>query len=282
MSKPPPLPDRGPSPDSAVTSAGLHWSPLSLASTSKGVRAHERVIAQIEQQIFTGRLGPGDRLPTQRELAELLGVGRPAVREALRILEYLGVVGSQTGRGHSSGSVLVVRPAPALTRSLRLHMAMSQFERDDLLETRLHLEVLAVAKAAEKAAPEDLDSLAQLVAAMEDPAHTPEQFYAFDTQFHVGLATASGNRLIGSLMEAIRDVVQHEMSAAPIDLQSWPRTAGWLGAEHSQILDATRRGDSDRAAELLAEHIGRFYDVSFEESPARLISSWSAAGQTCR
>lgn len=236
------------------------WSSGVIDVRASGARIHERVIALIESQIVVRNLRPGDRLPPERELAELLGVGRPAIREALRILEYLGVITSQVGRGPRSGSVLSVRGAPALTSFLRLHMAMSRFDRDDLLQTRIQLEILASMQAARRATPADLKSLDALVSAMGDRDLDAPAFFAIDTQFHVALATASGNGLIGSLMDAIRDVVENEMNTSG-EGRAWTRLAARLRTEHAAILAAVQNGDGPRAAKLVAEHIRKFYGM---------------------
>jgi GntR family transcriptional regulator, transcriptional repressor for pyruvate dehydrogenase complex len=235
------------------------WSIAALPDGPGAVRTHERVIALIEQQILDGKLHPGDRLPAERDLAKLLGISRQAVREALRILDFLGVISSQVGRGPESGSVLTTQPTPALTSFLRLHMALSHFERHELIETRIQLEALAASRAAARATADDLADLTALLSSMDDSSMSPARFHAADTQFHVQLAQASGDRLLGTLMDAIRDVVQHEMAVARGDDQSWPRTACRLRSEHKQILAAVRDGDSAAAASRVEEHIRRFY-----------------------
>src|SRR5471030_201952 len=85
------------------------WAPVSR------VRTYELVLQRIEAQIVSGALRAGQRLPPERELAELLGVSRPAVREALRVLEAQGVVRSQVGQGPGSGTTIERVPGDALT-----------------------------------------------------------------------------------------------------------------------------------------------------------------------
>lgn len=112
-------------------------------------RAFESVLAQIERRIVDDGLTAGDRLPGERQLAEQLQVGRSSVREALRVLESLGVVSSQAGRGPDAGAVLTARPGSALTDLLRLHLGLASLELREVVDTRLMIERWAAARAAE-------------------------------------------------------------------------------------------------------------------------------------
>ncbi|MEU8177707.1 FCD domain-containing protein [Microbispora hainanensis] len=111
-------------------------------------RAFEEVLARIEERIAADSLIVGDRLPGERQLAEQLGVGRSSVREALRVLETLGVVASQAGRGPDAGAVLTSRPGEALTDLLRLHLGLATLSMREVIDTRLMIEQWAAARAA--------------------------------------------------------------------------------------------------------------------------------------
>ncbi|MDA0638314.1 GntR family transcriptional regulator, partial [Nonomuraea sp. MCN248] len=91
----------------------------------KRTRTFEDVLGELERRIAENGLTAGDRLPAERQLAEELGVSRSSVREAMRVLETLGVVTSQVGRGPDAGAVLVSRPGHALTDLLRLHLGLT-------------------------------------------------------------------------------------------------------------------------------------------------------------
>src|ERR671933_386402 len=102
-------------------------------------RTHEAVLRHVEGLLLAGDLAPGDRLPAERALAEQLGVSRPTVREALKVLEALGVVASP-GSGRGSASVVVTRPGAAMGAALRLHVAAAGLPVADLVETRVLLD----------------------------------------------------------------------------------------------------------------------------------------------
>src|SRR5664279_1952725 len=103
------------------------WLPVTRA------RTYELVLDRIEEQIASGRLQIGDRLPAERDLAAALGVSRAAVREALRVLHALGVVSQGTGSGPDAGTVLNAAPGDALTRLIRLHVLMASVGSGDVV-----------------------------------------------------------------------------------------------------------------------------------------------------
>lgn len=118
----------------ADTAYTAQWKPLAR------MRTHEHVVAEIENRLMTGRLKAGDRLPPERQFAEILGVSRGAVREALRILEALGVIDVRTGSGPSAGSVIVKDSLSGMAMVLRLHLQVGSFSQDDMIELHLLLE----------------------------------------------------------------------------------------------------------------------------------------------
>src|SRR5699024_7347132 len=90
------------------------WQPV------RKLRTHEHVLGQIAERILDGRLSVGDRLPSERELVSALEVSRTSVREALRILESMGIVEANVGSGRDAGSMICGQPTEALSNMLRL------------------------------------------------------------------------------------------------------------------------------------------------------------------
>jgi GntR family transcriptional repressor for pyruvate dehydrogenase complex len=155
------------------------WAPVAR------VRTYELVLDRIETQIVSGALRAGERLPPERELATLLGVSRPAVREALRILEAQGAVRSQVGTGPDSGTTIDRVPRDALARLLRLHVALGSFPLEDVVDTRVALERSSVALACRNARPQDLTVMRAALMDMDEPDIDRETFNQRDTDFHV-------------------------------------------------------------------------------------------------
>lgn len=238
------------------------WQPV------RRLRTHEHVLSQIEQQILDGRLSAGDRLPGERELADYLGVSRAGVREALRVLEALGVVSAGVGSGPNSGSVVRGEGTEALANLLRLHLALSRFTQREVMEVRIQLERWAVAEAAVHADAQDVARLRAAVLAMRQRGIGFEQFNELDTGFHVSVAEMSGNALLGTLMRALRDAVRREMLAVFESLSDWRATADSLADQHHAIVDAIESGDSAGASALVERHISTFYGANGPESGA--------------
>ncbi len=218
----------------------------------------ELVLRHVEERLTSGDLRPGDRLPPERELAVQLGAGRQSVREALRVLQAQGVIRSQVGTGNDSGTVVVPAPARALTRLLRVHLAVDSFPVQDVTEARVMLERFSAGLAAGRRRAPDLERMAEALAAM-DADLGREAFSDLDTAFHVAIAESAGNRLIGELTVAIRESVRATLLGAMRGGEDWPRLRGRLRAEHRQIHAAIEGGDGARAADLVEAHIRAFH-----------------------
>lgn len=228
------------------------------------IRTHEQVLAQIQQRILGGSLRVGDRLPSEREFTELLGVSRVSVREALRVLEAMGIVDANVGSGRDAGSVVAGRSTEALSNLLRLHMSLARFRLTDLVETRIQLEHASAHRAATSASAADIAHLRSLIDAMTQDDIDHDEFHDLDAEFHISIARASGNALTADLMQALRDAVKQEMQAAFARMQDWHSVVRQLAGEHREILTAIENGDEHTAAERITKHIKDFYETATE------------------
>ncbi|WP_308467016.1 FadR/GntR family transcriptional regulator [Rathayibacter soli] len=138
-----PAPPAG-SPPSATAPSG--------SAPSGSARAWETVLQSIEAALLDGRLRPGDHLPPERALASELGVGRSSVREAVRVLEVLGLIRTATGSGPSAGAIIVATPSGGMSALMRLQVAAQGFAVEDVVATRLLLETSIVSDLASAAA----------------------------------------------------------------------------------------------------------------------------------
>lgn len=242
------------------------------------MRTHERVLARIEADLAAGRWALGERLPAERALAEELGVSRPSVREAIRVLEAMGIVRTAVGSGPDAGATVVDRPAAGLGAAVRLHVASGTLAVRDVVETRVLLETWAARAAAERVvagrgtgeqgsdsgpgAPEVTEVLASaraLLDRMDDPALAAEEFRELDASFHVLLVRLAGNPLVEAVMTGLRGAIESYVAQGSAALPSWERTAARLRAEHRAVLEAVTAGDGDRAAREVRAHIEGFY-----------------------
>jgi len=229
------------------------------------VRTHERVLGRIEADLAAGRWALGERLPAERALAEELGVSRPSVREAIRVLEAMGIVRTAVGSGPDAGATVVDRPAAGLGAAVRLHVASGALAVRDVVETRVLLETWAVRAAAERDARSTPDGVAALAEAgavldrMDDPGLSADAFRELDATFHVLLVRLAGNTLVEAIMTGLRGAIESYVAAGSAALPSWEEAARGLRAEHRAVLAAVSEGDGERAAHEVRAHIEGFY-----------------------
>ncbi|WP_284980134.1 FCD domain-containing protein [Arthrobacter sp. fls2-241-R2A-200] len=220
------------------------------------MRTHELVLQWIEKQISDGELTLGGRLPGERAMAEQLQVSRTSVREAVRILEAMGVVRAGVGSGKDAGTVVIAEPGTALGSTLRLHVATRHLPVADIVETRVLLESWAAKRA--KAGTPALEEGAELLDEM-DAGPDVGTFLALDSRFHVALAQAAGNAVVSAMMASLRGAIENYAGELTRNLPNWEATSMRLRAEHRAILAAVNTGDGAGAAELVASHITGFY-----------------------
>lgn len=232
-----------------IDSSVPQWRPVAR------VRAHEMVIGAIEDQIMAGTLKVGDPLPPERELAARLEVSRAGVREAIRVLEAQGVVTANVGAGRDAGTFIAAMPSAALTRFLRLHVALSNFPMADIVDARVMLERNSATLAAAHASEAALAAIRAPLTAMDDPDAECEPFNDADTDFHVAIAEASGNRLVADMTVAIRASLRRPILAAMQQVTDWHAQACRLQGEHHDIYEAIATRDGSTAAELSERHI---------------------------
>lgn len=220
-------------------------------------RAWEGVLRNIEDRMLSGALGPGDHLPSERALATELGVGRSSVREALRVLDVLGLVRSQTGSGPQAGAIIISTPSGGMSALMRLQVAAKGFAVADVVKTRLMVETAVVAELAESAP--DLGPAAKILDAMDSPNLNPAEFLALDARFHVALAEASGNPVVTAIMEGLRDSIETYVLDGVPAIPDWPAETDQLRLEHRGILSAIVAGDGATAVTRVHSHISGYY-----------------------
>ncbi|MEH3088688.1 MAG: FCD domain-containing protein [Microbacterium arborescens] len=221
-------------------------------------RAWRVVLEKIESDLLAGKLGPGDRLPSERDLVAQLGVGRSSVREALRVLEVMGLIRTATGSGPSAGAIVVARPSGGMQALLKLQVAAQGFAISDVVSTRVLLEDWVAAQLAGGDGI-DLDTAREALTAMDAAGLTPADFLALDAQFHVALAEASGNEVVAAMMAGLRSSIEDYVLEGAARIPDWESTAERLRTEHKAIVQAI---DENRVADARAavhDHITGYY-----------------------
>ncbi len=217
------------------------------------------VLRSLLGSISARGLGPEDRLPTERELAEDLGVGRNTVREALKSLEMIGALERRPKRG-SIIQAVDLSLLGEVTQALWLRTDQDLFE---MYEARRSIEIGVIRLAAAHATEEDFQKLEAAIAAMErDHAQGHASFEA-DAAFHKALLEASHNRFLiqfGRLLEEFfreaRRVARHDPDVAHRTLE-----------EHRQITRALRRGQVARAESIMSQHLDPLRNAPAKSRP---------------
>lgn len=226
-------------------------------------RAWRTVLEHIETQLLDGALRPGDRLPGERALSAELGVGRSSVREALRVLEVLGLIRTQAGSGPNAGAVIIATPGGGMSALMRLQVAASGFPVADIVRTRLILESAVAGELAERVGREasavDLGPADRLLDAMDSPDLAPAEFLALDAEFHLALAEASGNQVITATMAGLRSGIEGYALDGLARLDDWQATSRRLRSEHRGIVAAIRAADAPSARARTHDHISGYY-----------------------
>ncbi|WP_433136197.1 FadR/GntR family transcriptional regulator [Actinomadura nitritigenes] len=216
----------------------------------------ERVTGHLLDQIVHGSLRPGDRLPSERDLAERLGVSRTVVREAIRALQARGVLAVRGGSGMEIARIAPEQASEALRLFVRLGHgdAAGALSYEHINDVRQMIETRVAGIAAHTAAAADLDRLAELHAELEAAvaADDVERASAADVAFHRAIAEATHNVLYVVMLDSIGDVLL-DIRRATLSVSGRPETAL---AAHAGILDRIRTRDGEGAREAMAEHLG--------------------------
>lgn len=211
-------------------------------------RLYEQLAERIRRLILNGALTPGDRLPTERVLAQDYGVSRTVVREAVKTLQQDGLVEVRAGLG----TFIVDETDRAFSQSLSLLMSVNLSDKLlDVVEIREILEVRMAALAATRARSSDIDSMRTAVAVMDDSLDDVSEFIKQDHAFHLALAEATQNAVMPLLISSIVDLLQQLRSRTALVDGSLER--GQI--HHKRILRAISRGDADAAQKAMGAHL---------------------------
>ena len=185
--------------------------------------------AQLQTLIEGGGFKRNERLPSEIELARSFGVSRPVIREALMSLQALGLTASQTGKGTFVVSDRVSAP-----------LLMGGYSPAHVKEVRRYLEIPSARLAALRRTDRDIGELAEILARIED-ADDPARRNRLDADFHVAIAAAAGNPLIGKLVEDMRSVLEeHSLALAKIPRRRREASVGARGRSTRRSSSAIR------------------------------------------
>lgn len=210
-------------------------------------RLHEDIVQQFHALIRQGKLKHGDRLPSERDLAEQFKVSRSSVREAIRSLELQGLVVSRRG----SGTFINTDNLESVLALIAATLNSGAGNLSDVFEMRHLLEPPIAALAAERATDEDVARLRQILEQQKQQIEAGETGVESDTAFHFALASATHNAALIKVVSAVEDILQLSRDRS---LQEPGRPQRSL-ASHREILDTIESGDPQRAQRAMEHHL---------------------------
>lgn len=219
-----------------------------LYAPIQSAKVFERVAEQIERRILDGELHVGDRLPTERQLAEQFRVSRTAVREAMKILAQKGLVDMRPGRG----TIVIDGARTAAENSISLLMKIGESNPSkDLLEVRGILEPEIAYLAALRATEADLDALREAMRVMDENLHNADAFIEADNTFHEALAAATQNKLILTLLKSIVNLLSEQRKRV-FNVEGGPQRGQ---THHMSIYQSVIKRDAPGASKAMSAHL---------------------------
>jgi GntR family transcriptional repressor for pyruvate dehydrogenase complex len=220
----------------------------------------ETIVTQVKQLLLDGRLVPGQKLPSEREMAEQLRVGRSTVREATSAMVALGIVEIRPGEG-----VYIRSDFPQSTiESASWSSLVLTGHTQDLVEARRAIEVATARLAAVRATPQQLRDLHSQAARM-DIASSLEEFIELDLAFHFTLAHASQNLVLREVMVGIQQLLRGSM----VTILQTEEMRALSNRQHHSLCDAVERGDADAAEAVILAHLKKHATILSNMPKAR-------------
>ena len=209
-------------------------------------RVYEEVAKQIERLILK-KLQPGDKLPSERDLAEMLRVSRGSIRDAIRSLELLGLVEARQG----TGTIVRETSENALTHPFANALKRRKELVGELLDFRKMLEPPLAARAATHASPEEVLEMEDILRRQEEKQRQGDAAVAEDAEFHYSIALASDNSVVLKVIDTVMDLLR-DTRARSLQVEGRPHKS--LNG-HRRILAAIKRHDAEAAKAAMRRHL---------------------------
>ncbi len=217
-------------------------------------RASEEIYNQIRQLILDGEIHPGERLPSERKMMEMMHRSRPTIREAMRMLEREGYIKIYSG---SSGAVVQEINVDNAVQSLETIIQMKHLSIENILEYRRQTENEAARLAAARRTEEDLEKMKEIIQRAETAIGNPEEFMACDMEFHVAVAEASQNSMYSIMLQVCRNVLGESLTEI---LNQGKKSTQKVRYElildvHKKIYIAVKNQKEEEAAKWMTTHL---------------------------
>lgn len=210
-------------------------------------KIYEEVTARIRRLISEGRLGPGDMLPPERELAAALGVSRTSVRDAIRTLEATGLLEPRQGRG----TIIRELSAADLVAPVAAALATRHDLSADVMALRRMIEPALASQAALRATPDEVRQIEAILACQTARVEAGDLAMEEGYAFHGLIARASGNQVALHIVEMLMHLLRDWQERA-FRVRGWPQQSV---RGHRLIMEAIRRRDARAAARAMLRHL---------------------------
>jgi GntR family transcriptional repressor for pyruvate dehydrogenase complex len=226
-------------------------TPLPTFALDNRETVESELTRKLMDYLISAKISPNDKLPSERQLSEALGVGRSSLRNALKSLSLLGVIDQRPG----SGTYLRDTTSDLLPRVIEWGLLLGENNLEEVVEAREQLEVVLAGLAAQRRTDEDVRRLEQLIQGMtsSDVADDLNHYVDLDIQFHLAIAEASKNQVLAGVLRNLQSLL-HAWASRVIEAAG--ETSSSL-AMHVPILEAISRGDADAARYAMNAHMRR-------------------------
>jgi GntR family transcriptional repressor for pyruvate dehydrogenase complex len=214
-------------------------------------RVSETVADDIRQAIFAGKILPGHKLPTERDMAARYQTSRVVLREALRALENEGLIIVKRGFGGGAFVSDFDNALRALKDSLNTVVKLGQTKSSHLTEVREILEPQIAEIATLRATPADLEAIEAIVVAQEEELRTGKLSRRFDMEFHRCVVKATGNPVLSIVVNAINDSLRESIFQSKLSKEMRSRVV----SNHRNIFEALRTGNAREAQKRMSDHV---------------------------
>jgi len=217
----------------------------------KPKKVSAQIAEQVRSSILAGEFSPGDKLPPERELAEMFGVSRPSVREALNILAAAGLVESYQGGGTLVKSLVETTGGPPLSELIKAERERAL----DVIEVRKCMEAWTAFYAAQRALPDDLRRLETIVTEMERNLGEMRPSQDLDANFHIVIAQATHNIVWLHMMQSIFDAMKEFQQGVWRAVYSTGEDHRTLYRHHRAVFEAIRDRKPEQARDEMLAHL---------------------------